>query len=92
MIYADYLSTAEMQRWNIDTDVDWDAIDVGIALSQPDLLQRVRDSALIESFFPIFTCRAMEVLWDDVAATAVFSVQLYQSSSTSTYSTSTSSR
>jgi hypothetical protein len=79
MIYADYLSTAEMQRWNIDTDVDWDAVDARLALSQPDLLQRVRDSALIESFFPIFTCRAIEVLWNDVAATAVFSVQLYES-------------
>lgn len=79
MIYADYLSTAEMQRWNIDTDVDWDAVDARLARSQPDLLQRVRDCALIESFFPIFTCRAMEVLWDDIAATAVFSVQLYES-------------
>jgi len=79
MIYADYLSTAEMQRWNIDNDVDWDAVDPRLAHSQPALLQRVRDSALIESFFPIFTCRAMEVLWDDVAATAVFSVQLYES-------------
>jgi len=79
MIYADYLSTAEMQRWNIDTDIDWEAVDARLAHSQPDLLQRVRDSALIESFFPIFTCRAMEVLWDDIAATAVFSVQLYES-------------
>jgi hypothetical protein len=39
----------------------------------------VRASALIESFFPIFTCRAMDRLWDDVAATAVFSIQLYES-------------
>ena len=79
MIYADYLSTAEMQRWNLDTDIAWDHIEPGLALGQPDLLQRVRDSALIESFFPIFTCRAMERLWDDIAATAVFSVQLYES-------------
>ena len=79
MIYADYLSTAEMQRWNIDTDVDWDVIDPQLALSQPALLDRVRDSALIESFFPIFTSRAIEVLWNDIAATAVFSIQLYES-------------
>src|SRR6185503_15118694 len=31
MIYADYLSTAEIQRWNIDTDVDWDDIDPQLA-------------------------------------------------------------
>ena len=79
MIYADYLSTAEMQRWNLDIDIAWDDVDVGLALGQRALLQRVRDSALIESFFPIFTCRAMDQLWEDVAATAVFSIQLYES-------------
>ena len=79
MLYADYLSTAEMQRWILDTDIDWDGIDASLALRQPELLDRVRDSALIESFFPIFTPRALEVLWDDVAATAVFSIQLYES-------------
>jgi hypothetical protein len=79
VLYADYLSTAEAQRWNIDTDIDWDAVDTPLALAQPDVLTRMRDAALIESFFPIFTCRAMECLWDDVAATAVFSIQLYES-------------
>ncbi len=79
MIYADYLSTAEMQRWNLDTDIAWDDIEPKLAVTQPEILDRVRDSALIESFFPIFTCRAMDQLWDDVAATAVFSIQLYES-------------
>jgi hypothetical protein len=79
MIYADYLSTAEMQRWTLDTDIAWDDIDPQLALQQPEVLKRVRDSALIESFFPVFTCRAMDRLWDDVAATAVFSIQLYES-------------
>ncbi|MGH9360939.1 MAG: hypothetical protein ACRD2T_03420 [Thermoanaerobaculia bacterium] len=79
MIYSEYLSTAELQRWVLDTDVAWDAIDAALARSQPELLDRVRDSALIESFFPLFTPRALEVLWDDVEATAVFSVQLYES-------------
>ena len=79
MIYADYLSTAEAQRWNLDTDVAWDDVNPALALGQPDLLLRIRDSALIESFFPIFTCRAMDCLWNDAAATAVFSIQLYES-------------
>jgi hypothetical protein len=79
MIYADYLSIAEMQRWNLDLDIPWDDVDARLALEAPDVLNRVRDSALIESFFPIFTCRAMDLLWDDIAATAVFSVQLYES-------------
>jgi hypothetical protein len=79
MIYADYLSTSEMQRWILDHDIAWDSIDPALALTQPALLDRVRDSALIESFFPLFTTRAIEVLWDDPSATAVFSVQLYES-------------
>ena len=79
MIYADYLSTAEMHRWILDTDIAWDQINRELALSQPDLLERVRDSALIESYFPLFTPRALDLLWDDVAATGVFSIQLYES-------------
>jgi hypothetical protein len=79
MIYADYLSTAEAQRWILDTDIAWDDVDPSLALQQPDLLDRVRDSALIESYFPLFTPKALELLWDDVNATAVFSIQLYES-------------
>jgi hypothetical protein len=79
VIYAEYLSTAEIHRWIADTDIEWDRVDAAVALSQPDLLDRVRDSALIESFFPLFTPRALELLWDDVSATAVFSIQLYES-------------
>jgi hypothetical protein len=79
MIYADYLSTSEMQRWTLEHDIAWDAIEPSLALAQPELLDRVRDSALIESFFPLFTTRAIEVLWDDPTATAIFSVQLYES-------------
>ncbi|HYE20324.1 MAG TPA: hypothetical protein VEA69_17895 [Tepidisphaeraceae bacterium] len=79
MIYADYLSHAESHRWILDTDIAWDAIDPTLARSQPDLLDRVRDSALIESYFPVFTPRALDLLWDDVNATAVFSIQLYES-------------
>jgi len=79
MKYGDYLTTSEMTRWLLDTDIAWDAIQPALALAQPDLLNRVRDSALIESFFPIFTPRALDLLWDNVTATALFSVQLYES-------------
>jgi hypothetical protein len=79
MTYGDYLTTSEMTRWILDTDIEWDAIDPALALTQCDLLDRVRDSALIESYFPIFTPRALELLWDNPTATALFSVQLYES-------------
>jgi hypothetical protein len=79
MTYGDYLTTSEMTRWVLDTDIAWDAIDPALALSQPELLDRLRDSALIESFFPIFTPRALDLLWDNVTATAIYSIQLYES-------------
>lgn len=79
MTYGDYLTTSEMNRWILDTDIPWDEINPALALSQPELLERVRESALIESFFPIFTPRALDLLWDNPTATALFSVQLYES-------------
>jgi hypothetical protein len=79
MTYTDYLSVSEMTRWLIDVDIPWDEIEPDTALSQPELLDRVRDSALIESFFPIFTPRALDLLWDNPTATAIYSVQLYES-------------
>jgi len=79
MTYGDYLTTSEMNRWILDTDIAWDQIDPATAQSQPELLERIRSSALIESFFPIFTPRALDLLWDQPTATALFSVQLYES-------------
>jgi hypothetical protein len=79
MTYGDYLTTSEMTRWILDTDIPWDDVDPDLARSQPELLDRVRDSALIESFFPIFTPRALDLLWDNVTATAIYSIQLYES-------------
>lgn len=79
MTYGDYLTTSEMTRWMLDTDIAWDDIDPSLAKTQPVLLDRLRDSALIESFFPIFTPRALDLLWDNVTATAIYSIQLYES-------------
>src|SRR5919201_1650345 len=79
MIYDDYLTQAELQRWIADADVSWGRIDVALALSQPTLLDQIRDSALIESYFPIYTTRLIRALWDHIDATSVFSIQLYES-------------
>ncbi len=49
MIYDEYLTQSELQRWILDADVSWSRIDVEKALAQPELLDQIRDSALIES-------------------------------------------
>jgi hypothetical protein len=79
MIYDEYLTTAEMHRWILEVDVAWNQIDRDRALSQPDLLDQMHDSALIESYFPIYTSNLMRSMWDQLDVTSVFSVQLYES-------------
>lgn len=79
MIYDEYLTTAELQRWILDADVAWNAINRELALTQPELLDQVRDSALIESYFPLYTTNLVRACWDQVDISAVFSVQLYES-------------
>jgi hypothetical protein len=79
MIYDEYLTQAELQRWILEADVAWTGIDAEAARSRPDLLQQVRDSALIESYFPLYTTRIMRAFWDQLDVTSVFSVQLYES-------------
>jgi hypothetical protein len=79
MIYDEYLTTAELQRWILDSDVSWNSIDRELALAQPELLEQIRDSALIESYFPVYTTNLVQACWDQIDVTSVFSVQLYES-------------
>lgn len=79
MIYDEYLTQSELQRWILEADVSWIRIDADLARAQPELLDQIRDSALIESYFPVYTTRLVRALWDDIDATAVFSIQLYES-------------
>jgi hypothetical protein len=78
-IYDEYLTQAEIQRWILDADVAWSRIDTALARAQPELLDQVRDSALIESYFPVYTTRLMRAMWDQIDVTSVFSIQLYES-------------
>jgi hypothetical protein len=79
MIYDEYLTQAELQRWILEADVAWNEIDPEMAVSQAPLLDQVHDSALIESYFPIYTTQLIRALWDQIDATSVFSIQLYES-------------
>ena len=78
-LYDDYLTTAELQRWILDTEVGWDRVNIDLAREQPELLDQLRDAALIESYFPVYTIAIMRACWDQVDVTSVFSIQLYES-------------
>lgn len=78
MIYEDYYLISELNRWSVEEDVPWDRIDLDAARGQPEILEQIRESALIEAIHPITTKHLMGLLWDDVDATSVLSVELYE--------------
>jgi rubrerythrin len=78
MIYEDYYSISEINRWSLDHDIPWEDIDRDAAYSQPELLDQIRTSTLIESIHPVTTNLLLRLLWDDVDATAVLSVELFE--------------
>jgi len=78
MIYETHLRATEENAWPLDTSVAWDAIDMEIARGERELHQALQDAALIEGYLPVYAARLMQLLWDDVDATAVLSMELYE--------------
>ena len=77
MIYEEHLRAAESAGWSIDS-IRWDAIDRGAARDEPHILASLRDASLIEGYLPTFAPRLMLLLWDDVDATAILSLELFE--------------
>lgn len=78
MIYEDYATISELHRWSLEHDIAWEEIDREAALSQPEILDQLRESALIEALHPISTNRLLGLLWDDLDATSILSVELFE--------------
>ena len=78
MSYETHLSAAERSSWPLDTAIDWEGIDRETARGETDLLDALHDAALVEGYLPLFVPRLMRLLWDDVDATAVLSLELYE--------------
>ena len=77
MIYEEHLRAAESAAWSIAT-IPWSAVDRDVARAEPGILASLRDAALIEGYLPTFAPRLMLLLWDDVDATAILSLELYE--------------
>jgi len=78
VIYEAHLRATEENAWPLDTSVAWDAIDLDAAHNERELHQALHDAALIEGYLPVYAARLMQLLWDDVDATAVLSMELYE--------------
>jgi rubrerythrin len=77
VIYEEHLRAAESAPWSITT-IPWSKIDRDVARAEPEILVSLRDAAMIEGYLPTFAPRLMLLLWDDVDATAILSLELYE--------------
>ena len=78
MIYETHLRATEENAWPLDTTIKWDDIDRQIAAGERELHIALHDAALIEGYLPVYAARLMQLLWEDVDATAVLSMELYE--------------
>ena len=77
-IYAKHARAADRGAWSVERDIRWGEIDRAVALAQPDILAKLRDAALIESFHPVNLTRLIRLAWDDIDAGVVFSLEMYE--------------
>jgi hypothetical protein len=77
-LYARHAAAADRGGWSVERDVRWQAIDAERALARPDLLAKIRDAALIESFHPVSLSRLIRLTREDVDAGVVFSLEMYE--------------
>ena len=77
-MYARHARAADRGAWSVERDIHWNEIDAELALGQPDILAKLRDAALIESFHPVNLSRLIRLTWDDIDAGVVFSLEMFE--------------
>ena len=77
-LYVRHSAASDTGAWSVEFDVDWDGIDVALARSQPEVLSQLRASALVESFHPVHLGRLLPAVVDDVDATTVVALEMYE--------------
>lgn len=78
MIYEAHLAAAESGAWTLDGSIRWDGIDLVAAGEEHEIHVALHDASLIEGYLPVLATRLLPLLWDDVDATAVLSLELYE--------------
>jgi len=77
-LYVRTAAAADRGAWSVERDVAWKSIDRRCAFERPEILAQLRDAALIESYHPVNLARLLRATWDDVDASVVFSLELYE--------------
>jgi hypothetical protein len=78
MVYERYFKLTESDRWELESDVPWNRIDAEVACAQPDVLQKLRSAALIESYAPMFALKSLSLWWESVEESAIASIQFFE--------------
>jgi hypothetical protein len=76
-MYEEHLRASEASPWSLES-IRWNDIDRTNARKETEILASLRDAAMIEGYLPTFAPRLMLLLWDDVDATAILSLELYE--------------
>ena len=77
-LYVRTAGAADRGSWSVERDIPWRNVDRAAAYRRPEILVALRDAALIESYHPVNLARLLKVMWDDVDAGVVFSLELYE--------------
>ena len=77
-LYQRHAAALDRGGWSVERDIRWRQIDRARALARPALLAGLRAACLIEAFHPVNLARLLRLTWDDVDASAVFSLELYE--------------
>ena len=77
MMYEEHLRASETAAWSLES-IRWSDIDTARARRETEILKSLRDAAMIEGYLPTFAPKLMLLLWDDVDATAILSLELYE--------------
>lgn len=77
-MYVRHAAAAERGAWSVSGVIDWTAIDAERARRTPEVLQAIREAALIESFHPVNLARLMKLTWDDIDAGVCLSLEAYE--------------
>lgn len=68
----------DVQGKIFDKRFDWDQIDKEVALKHPEILEVLREACLIESYLPVYTSKMLELFWDDLDATTIFTIEGFE--------------
>jgi hypothetical protein len=77
-LYVRHARAADRGGWSVERDVRWGDVDAAVAQADRALLAHLRDAALIEAYHPVHLQQLLAATWDDVDASVVFSLELYE--------------